>query len=126
MIEPPEGAITFDIDQPPSINMAFTNVPGKGRVRTQLLRSWAKTTGQELVFVQRIKPLSCGPYAIDIRMPERSMDIDNGLKAILDLLKPGKHGIGLTPDDRWAWDLRVRRDPTIESGLCSVTIWSLQ
>lgn len=83
--------ITIILPYPPSVNMIFRNVPGKGRVKTRRYQTWARV-GQTEIMIQRAKwPVKhiAGPVhvAITVQRPDRrKRDLDNLLKAPLDLL----------------------------------------
>jgi Holliday junction resolvase RusA-like endonuclease len=106
--------------KPPSVNGLFTNVPGKGRVKTTRYLTWIRAAINE-VRSQKVGPVS-GPVYVDITVSKRrsNADIDNLIKAPLDLLVSE----GLIDDDRHvervscAWG-------DIEQG-CQVEIWSEQ
>ncbi len=77
---------------PPSVNVTRRADPeGKRK-----LKRWLKGTGWEIK-EQRIRPIT-GPFAVylEINPALTEMDIDNGVKAILDLL----HVMRMTDDDR--------------------------
>jgi Holliday junction resolvase RusA-like endonuclease len=72
---------------PPSTNRLFFNRPGKGRTKTLSYRDWRASEGWGLI-AQKISPVP-GPIVLRLRLPDRpgrSPDIDNVLKAIIDLL----------------------------------------
>lgn len=83
---PAADVVTLTLPLPPSVNMAWTNVPGKGRVRTPEYRRWHKLAFDELT-LQRPGRIS-GRFAIVINVGriKRRCDVDNRSKAILDLL----------------------------------------
>lgn len=92
---------------PPSTNSLYANVPGKGRVRTAAYKTWIKTAGWEI----KAQP-HCripGKFEMSIWLPP-GIDLDN-CKAIADLLGPGKHGLGITDDDKHMDELHVYRWP---------------
>lgn len=110
--------LAFSVPVPPSLNMCFRNVPGRGRVRTAEYRAWQEEAGY-LLASQRPGSI-LGPYHVIIRLPERlAGDIDNRPKAILDLMV--KHKI--TSDDRLLHKLVVERTPGIASACVSVLPW---
>lgn len=94
---------------PPSVNMMFRNVPGKGRVKTGGYKSWLTEAGWRLK-EQRPATLS-GKYELRIRIPDQLHgDIDNRIKAVSDLLVT--HGI--VKDDRHARFVSVERADVTE------------
>lgn len=111
-------ALAFSVPVPPSLNMCFRNVPGKGRVRTAEYRAWAEEAGYLLASQRPGKVV--GPYQAIIRLPEKlAGDIDNRAKAVLDLMV--KHKI--TSDDRLLHKLTIERTPGIASACVSVMAW---
>ena len=86
------AALTFDLPMPPSVNAMFSNVAGRGRVKTKVYRAWIAEAGWMLV-AQRNQQ---GPHRriddavrveVDAYRPaSRRRDLDNILKALLDLL----------------------------------------
>lgn len=72
---------------PPSVNSLYANVPGKGRVKTERYRTWAKAAGWD-VKAQRPAKVT-GRYAITLtvqRKDKRRRDLSNLIKAVSDLL----------------------------------------
>jgi Holliday junction resolvase RusA-like endonuclease len=108
----------FSVPVPPSLNMCFSNVPGRGRVKTALYKAWIEEAGWAIAS-QRPSKIQ-GPYQAIIRLPEKTPgDIDNRAKAVLDLMV--KHKI--TPDDRLLHKLVVERTPGIASACVSILPW---
>lgn len=100
--------ITLRLPAPPSANALFSNVPGKGRVKTAAYRSWLNVAGWDVV-QQRQSPIK-GEVALDILCEKRKgrrPDLGNMDKAIEDLLV--KHA--LIEDDRFVVDVRLRFAP---------------
>lgn len=84
--------LTFDLPMPPSVNSMYRNVPGKGRVKTKDAKAWAYEAGWMLVTQRnqntRHKQFK-GPVEVEVsayRPASRRRDLDNILKALLDLL----------------------------------------
>lgn len=108
------------LSMPPSVNAAYANVAGKGRVKTKAYKSWTFTAGWELnasaallAEVRRVGP----PYRISLGFSvDRSGDIDNRVKATLDLLV--KHEV--LDGDQYVDELRIYRDYSISG--CRVDI----
>ena len=82
--------------KPISLNNAYNNVKGKGRVKTKEYDTWQMLACREL----RIQgqPKFEGGYSLFIRVGRKltKADIDNLIKPISDALV----AIGATPDDR--------------------------
>jgi Holliday junction resolvase RusA-like endonuclease len=105
-VQVPAPVISFTCAAPPSTNALYANVPGKGRVRTKRYRDWAKTAGWEVKLQARNEQLK-GKFQLSIWLPN-GIDLDN-VKAIADLIGPGRHGLGITEDDRNMVSLHVQR-----------------
>ena len=76
---------------PPSTNTMFRNVNGKGRVKTERYRTWTSAAGWDA----NGKGTCSGPFKLIVAYSTEhrrsNMDLDNRLKAVLDLLVT--HGI---------------------------------
>lgn len=72
---------------PPSVNRAFRNVAKRGRVKTQVYNDWLTEAGWE---VRRAYPTKVkGPCRVSFvfgKPDKRKRDLDNLLKASIDLL----------------------------------------
>lgn len=82
---------------PPSTNGLFLNIPGKGRVKSAAYKRWVGEAGWTLLSQRPSKV--AGRVGIRIRvkrMGNRKADLDNRIKATIDLLV--SHGI--IEDDR--------------------------
>ena len=86
VISTPAEVVTLSLPLPPSVNMAWVNVPGKGRVRSPEYRRWHKLAFDELT-LQRPGRVS-GKFSVVINLGriKRRADCDNRAKPILDLL----------------------------------------
>ena len=97
----------FFIPVAPSLNSAYRNVKGKGRVKTQKCQEWSELAGYALN-----AQLGGIPTALekdirihaDIQRPNMNSDISNRVKLMEDLLV--KHGI--ITDDRFVNELHIR------------------
>lgn len=72
---------------PISVNAAYRNVPKIGRVKTTKYKNWQKDVGAQLS-IQGLEKV-CGEVEVSIfcrRPDKRKRDIDNLVKAVLDLL----------------------------------------
>lgn len=91
-------SIILNLPIPPSVNGAWRNVPGKGRVKSAAYKAWVTSTAWQ-IRSQRIvgQPLNY-PVAVSIKCerPTANSDIDNRIKPILDILKTA----GIYLDDK--------------------------
>ena len=78
---------------PPSTNQLYRNVRGVGRVKTKAYKTWCYEAGHLLN--RQSSAVFLGPVAISVivRLKGRVRDLDNLLKAPLDLIGPNGHGI---------------------------------
>lgn len=86
VISTPAEVVTLSLPLPPSVNMAWTNVPGKGRVRSPEYRRWHKLAFDELTLQRPGKVEGKFAIVIQVGRVRRRMDLDNRLKCLLDLL----------------------------------------
>lgn len=109
--------IELSFTPPPSTNALYSG----RRYRTERYRHWQESVGWEIVtssVLANRKHRIAGPFALSVWLPP-GIDLDN-IKAIADLLGPGKHGLGITEDDRRMVELHVYRDK--EAKQCRVRI----
>lgn len=80
--------ITISIPVPPSVNGAWCNVPGRGRVKSAAYRKWSADAGMLAKVQVAGKPQITGPLVVSIRCerPRAGADVDNRIKPVLDLL----------------------------------------
>jgi Holliday junction resolvase RusA-like endonuclease len=114
---PSVASVTLDLPIPPSVNGCWANIPGTGRVRSQVYRRWHKTAFDEIVAqgAERV----AGPYTAEIevgRIRARA-DIDNRIKPTLDLLA----GL-VTDDDAKCESVLAKWSDAIPSGRLKVTV----
>ena len=94
---------------PTSTNKLYNDrkIPGKGRrPKTADYRAWIEAAGKTIMAAGP-RPQLAGEYLMDVSLPPTGLDLDNGLKALGDLLQ----SMGIVENDRLCWDLHVRRDP---------------
>lgn len=89
-------SVSFELPMPPSVNSMYRNVPGKGRVKTKDAKKWVTDAGWMLVAQRnrdgRHKCIT-GPIEVEVtayRPASKRRDLDNILKALLDLLTSTK------------------------------------
>lgn len=103
----------LSITTPPSVNNLFTNVPGRGRVKSRRYRQWLKAAGWEL---QGQRPLKiAGPFEVEIQVPPTRGDLDNYTKAVIDLLV--RHGVVEGDGPKLNMGMRLVRRPDIKKTL---------
>lgn len=111
---------------PPSFNRAYDVDAAGGRYLKKHYREWKKAAGQEVMAARakaRCRALGTGRYGIRIRWPEEDIaDIDNRIKALLDLLR----WTGTTPDDKWCRHMSVGFTHQIKAPQFMVRVWRLQ
>ncbi|MFG1260058.1 RusA family crossover junction endodeoxyribonuclease [Xanthobacter flavus] len=97
---------------PPSLNGAFRNVPGKGRVKTKAYKDWRQDAAWQ---IKAQRPPRFGEtVAISIQVPRSvKADLDNLNKAVLDALQDA----GVVANDR-----QCERVSICRSGVALTTI----
>ena len=83
--------VIFTQHIPPSVNACFSNVKGKGRIRTERYRQWATAAGWDFNGKGRVPGAFVVTITIDRQTRHVLSDIDNRGKVVMDLLQ--KHGI---------------------------------
>lgn len=99
----PVSPVQFTIPTPPSVNQAYKNVPGRGRVKTKSYSDWIYVAVQS-IRSQKIRPVH--GYHIPVIGIERSSlsaDVDNRLKLTLDALGKAK----VIDDDRYTTAIAI-------------------
>lgn len=106
---------------PPSVNGAWINVPGRGRVKSKAYKAWKEAAGWELQIQKPRKVI--GPYEVRILMGKKRArsDADNRIKGILDLLVA--HGI--TEDDSRMASVTCGWSDEVEPGKARVIVEAL-
>ena len=113
--------LEFEIPTPISTNSLYRNVSEgekrwaaihyrklRGRVTTEAYKNWKDLAGWEMLRqLPKPMPQCTGDVYVDVDLPG-GLDIDNGLKAIGDLLQR-KTGIGIIANDKLIVDYHVRR-----------------
>ena len=112
-------AIRLTLPLPPSVNAAYVNVVGRGRVSSKALTNWKKDAGWRLQSQPRAQ--FAGPFRVAIYIPENMPgDADNRVKPCLDLLVSHR----VTPDDRFARSVLVERCEAVSHGECLIVVES--
>lgn len=93
-----------ELPMPPSLNNAFRNVPGKGRVKTDRYAAWHRDAVIAIFAQVRADRRVPGRVCVRIDLPEACrMDIDNAIKPLLDALVASRR----IDDDRHVTVLEV-------------------
>lgn len=97
--------IVLNLTLPPSVNHLWTNVPGKGRVKTLAYKDWVNIAGWEIKSQCGGARTITGPYRMKVEMSAPMMDLDNAIKPVGDLLQT----MNLVTNDRNMVRLEVVR-----------------
>jgi hypothetical protein len=116
-VKPAADVVRVEVPLPPSVNMAWQNVPGKGRVRSPEYRRWHKLAYDELMLQKPGRVVGKFAALISIGRVNRRCDIDNRIKPILDLLKGD-----VIEDDSMCERVSAGWSDSIESGRVVVEI----
>lgn len=101
--------MTLRLPLPPSVNAAYANIPGVGRIASRRLKAWKKEAGWQIL-IQKPKRVY-GPYGLTITVPQKMRgDIDGRLKGVIDLLVTYK----VTIDDRFCQSVAIKRGNVTE------------
>lgn len=115
--------VSLTLPLPPSVNAAYANAPGKGRVKTKAYRRWTAAALAEL-WQQKPAggfPAFDGAFSVHIAVPLNMRgDIDNRIKAALDFLKKPACIIS---DDKHAVGASISRDEKVPAGFCRVVVF---
>lgn len=109
--------VYLTLPAPPSANALFRNVPGKGRVRTAMYDTWLATAGWKLREQRPEHVPGVVLIVIGIERTSAMADVDNRLKASLDLLV--KHRV--IEDDRHVAGIAIAWNPP-RDGLMRIAI----
>lgn len=95
---------------PPSVNAMYDNAK-RGRVKTDVYKAWINEAGWAYKQQPKRGPNIEGPYRVEIHLPKNMRgDIDNRLKAVLDLLCT----MGATSDDTHCQSILAQRSEDSE------------
>jgi Holliday junction resolvase RusA-like endonuclease len=112
------GVIVLMLPTPPSVNAAYRNVTGRGRVKTAAYTEWEEDADEAYIQQKRgVKPI-IGERELEIRIPANTKgDVSNRIKAIEDYLVSRE----ITGDDRFNRKVSIERDVSLFD-LCVVTV----
>lgn len=108
--------MSFDLKllPPPSVNRAFRNVPGKGRVKTRDYRTWCNNAVKAIYAQVRADRRVAGNVAVTVHLPAKMRgDIDNRIKGLLDALVKSQR----IDDDKHVTTLTVRKTSPFEEAI---------
>lgn len=92
------------LSPPPSLNNAFKNVRGKGRVKTRAYKDWRRDAAWRLKLQK--PPHFTGLVSVTIMLPMNTRgDADNRIKAALDSLQEA----GVVKNDRQCCPVLIDR-----------------
>lgn len=113
----PRWSTRLTLPLPPSLNNAYVNAPGRGRIATPFFKQWKRDAGWR---IREQRPQrGTGPFKITLLLPDGMRgDVDNRLKPVLDVLVENR----VTPDDRFARAVAVGRSVEVEGGSCIVIV----
>lgn len=108
----------LSLPMPTSVNMFYSPSFRK----KPAYRAWISEAGWS-VCAQRASSgvfrIASGWYCTHIQFPfSCSIDVDNGIKAVHDLLV----NMQLTPDDKWLWGGSYARSYDVPDGMCDVLV----
>ncbi len=105
---------------PMSLNHAFANVPGRGRVKTKAYREWSNTAGwliNAAKSAHKVKKPLVSELSLHLFVTRKYRgDLDNTLKPVLDALEKN----GIVKNDRQFKRLTVET-ADVENMICVVS-----
>lgn len=109
----------FMLPTPPSVNNLYIGT-GKNKRHARHYDEWITRAGLELN-QQKPLPYYDEPIEITIHLSRaKNRDIDNYLKALLDLIKSKGHGHGIIRDDSLVERIAIGWDDTQINGACII------
>jgi len=107
----------FNLPYPLSLNNAFANVPGRGRVKTKAYRDWSTEAGWRINAAKRIKKPLISELSLHLFVTKKYRgDLDNTLKPVLDALEKN----GIIKNDRQFKRITVEA-ADVENMICLVS-----
>lgn len=118
-----DSGLRLRLPFPPSVNAAYRNVPGKGRVKTRTCLAWEKAARAAAAAYEPMGMIR-GPYEmrLSVKRPDaRRRDVENLIKTTSDLLV----SLGLVEDDSMAESVtaswRTWGEPGVEIEITAAT-----
>ncbi len=105
---------------PPSLNNAFVNVPGRGRVPSKAYAQWKREAAPSIFnqWMNAGQPVFQRHYALHYRVNiDHKSDIGNREKCATDLIVATIPGF---PGDQWVDQISIIRDRTIDGAIVEV------
>jgi len=115
----PFRSAEFHLPAPPSTNNLFLNAVGRGgRIKSPGYRSWIKEAGWQLRLAHPGKIMGTVGVGVTLALAGRRPDVDNCLKALLDLLVTHE----VIEDDAQVVELSVRVDRCVPAGRAHILV----
>jgi len=127
--------ISLSLSLPPSANALYRNVTAReraafkdqkklGRAKTERYKAWLRSAGNEILATPLDRRSSVkGPFVLTVLIGRhgdmRQHDLDNLLKATLDLLQAH----GLVENDCFAESIKIDWARTVQKGRIEVRVW---
>lgn len=104
---------------PPSVNAAYANCAGRGRVKTKAYRAWIAAADAALLMQKRGIQRVTGPAKMVLSLPANLRgDCDNRIKVASDYLVSRE----LTSDDRHFVSVTARKAAHVVPGFCEIEV----
>src|SRR5215510_9542668 len=109
----------FDLPAPPSTNNLFLNRGGRGgRIKSPGYRSWITEAGWQLRIAHAGKITRTVAVCVTLGLATRRPDVDNCLKALLDLLVAHE----VIEDDAQVVEISARLDRCVPAGRAHILV----
>src|SRR5262245_54348574 len=108
----------FDLPAPPSTNNLFQNRGRGGRIKSPGYHSWITEAGWQLRLGHPAKIMRTVAVCVTLGLATRRPDVDNCLKALLDLLVTHE----VIEDDAQVVELSVRIDRCVPAGRAHILV----
>jgi len=112
------GPLILTLPTPPTTNTLFRNKAGGGRCKSARYATWIRAASNEVLAQRRHSVLGAVMIDITCRRPSKNSDIDNRIKACLDLLVAMK----VIDDDKNVQEVRARWGD-VEGAVVTIIPW---